>query len=71
MDKCSLEVVDCAEYSRDLLNFVLAYLPDARDDQRCPTNIPRLPDEEVRRRRARGFHHRTVIGVGHSVGACA
>ncbi|KAI0827059.1 Alpha/beta hydrolase family-domain-containing protein [Trametes gibbosa] len=64
------DIFDCAEYARDLANFMLWYLPtDA--GKPIPTNLPRLAAAEAERRKRDGIRGRTVVGAGHSIGACA
>ncbi|KDQ15271.1 hypothetical protein BOTBODRAFT_65628 [Botryobasidium botryosum FD-172 SS1] len=65
------DIFDSAEYSRDLTNFVLFYLPSSSSLEDPPTNLPRLPTSETSARQNHGFEHRTLVGIGHSVGACA
>ncbi|CDO75003.1 hypothetical protein BN946_scf184965.g5 [Trametes cinnabarina] len=64
------QAVDSAEYARDLTNFLLYYLP--RSAAYDPlVNLPRLPEGEALLRMRKGVKGRTIVGVGHSVGACS
>ncbi|KAF8330805.1 uncharacterized protein EI90DRAFT_2921583 [Cantharellus anzutake] len=57
---------------RDILNFVLHYLPDQSTSGELPVNLPRLPDHIATSRRVNGFgSSRTLVGVGHSAGTTA
>ncbi|OBZ69359.1 Peroxisomal membrane protein LPX1 [Grifola frondosa] len=66
------DTFDCADYARDLTNFLLHYLPeDTSPARRISTNLFRLPESVTDRRKIHRFSNRTVVGVGHSVGACS
>ena len=54
-----------------MTNFILCYLPEDVHDQTLPTNLRRLPDSTTDHRKAHGFSSRTIVGIGHSVGACS
>ncbi|KAG8852542.1 hypothetical protein FRB96_008638 [Tulasnella sp. 330] len=56
--------------SRDILNFVLHYLPAQAGNTGLPTFLQPVEDGEAHRRRRDGFLHRTIVGVGHSLGGC-
>ncbi|KAH9852495.1 alpha beta-hydrolase [Lenzites betulinus] len=64
------DIFDCAEYARDLANFMLYYLPTDAGAP-IPTNLPRHAEAEATRRKRDGIRGRTIVGVGHSIGACA
>ncbi|KAI8985021.1 Alpha/beta hydrolase family-domain-containing protein [Trametes punicea] len=64
------DTFDCAEYARDLLNFLLFYLPQETGTI-VPSAIPRLPDEQAQLRMRNGIEGRVIVGVGHSIGACS
>ncbi|TDL19494.1 alpha/beta-hydrolase [Rickenella mellea] len=71
------DLYDWADNSRDILNFLLNYLPDIRDphlsssnSSRCPAHLPRLSDEVVSKRRSGGFDDRILVAIGHSFGGC-
>lgn len=69
----SLDAVDWADNARDILNFLLYFLPA----QSLPATAPlpecldRVSDDNVKRRISQGFSNRTVIGMGHSIGGCS
>jgi pimeloyl-ACP methyl ester carboxylesterase len=64
------DTFDCADYSRDVMNFILAYLP--RDFQRdLPTNLRRVSNYEIAQRKQTGVKSRNLVAIGHSVGASA
>ena len=69
----TLQIIDdCAEYARDLTNFLLAYLPeDVSLPGALPTNLGRLPDSKIAQRQKQGIAGRTIVGLGHSIGACS
>jgi hypothetical protein len=64
---------DWADNARDVLNFVLHYLPSqpVSSTTRPPTHLPIIPHAETETREARGFSDRTLVGIGHSFGGCA
>ncbi|EIW79715.1 alpha beta-hydrolase [Coniophora puteana RWD-64-598 SS2] len=63
------EIFDAADYGRDTANFLLNYLPDEFGQEQCGVNLPRVSDKEAARRREYGFRNRTLVCVGHSLGA--
>ena len=68
--------VDCAEYARDATNFLLSYLPgsaylEPSEPGTLPTNLPRLSKREILHRKSYGIPGRTIVGIGHSIGACS
>ncbi|KZT67778.1 hypothetical protein DAEQUDRAFT_728775 [Daedalea quercina L-15889] len=62
---------DCQDNARDMLHFMLSYMPEHPSVPALPTHLARLPDVTVRYRRSHGFQRRTVVGVGHSLGGCS
>lgn len=69
----TLFLVDCAEYARDATNFLLSYLPECTNlaPGLLPTNLPRVPERETLQRKSNGVCGRTIVGIGHSIGACS
>ncbi|KAI0267458.1 alpha/beta-hydrolase [Gloeopeniophorella convolvens] len=59
------------DHARDILNFVLNYLPEeiAPDDE-LPAHLPRVAPEVAEARAQRGFSSRKLVVVGHSVSGC-
>lgn len=74
-----ISLVNCLDNVRDILRFLLYYIPDRVDrDTRgevvdLPTHLTRLPDEAVSRRINEGFPYskRKMVGIGHSLGGCS
>ncbi|KAI9063517.1 alpha beta-hydrolase [Trametes sanguinea] len=64
------DTFDCAEYARDLTNFLLYYFPRQAVGNH-PQNLPRLSDAESNSRMRSGIDGRTIVGIGHSIGACS
>lgn len=63
--------VDCTDYSRDILNFLLWYMPDDNfNGAQISSSLPRLSSSEADQRARFGFRNQKVVGVGHSIGAC-
>lgn len=60
-----------SDYARDILNFVLHFLPEELTPSALPTYLPRVPPEISEAREKRGFANRKLIVVGHSFGGCA
>jgi pimeloyl-ACP methyl ester carboxylesterase len=58
---------DWADNSRDMLNFLLHYLPDAPMPD-LPLHLSPVSSSITATRRVSGFTDRTLIGVGHSLG---
>jgi hypothetical protein len=64
--------VDCAEYARDFLSFLLSYLPgDVAAPGALPVNLPRVSQAETERRMRNGLAGRSIVAVGHSIGGCS
>jgi pimeloyl-ACP methyl ester carboxylesterase len=61
---------DWSDHARDILNFLLYYLPSDIVDPSMPlpTNLERLPESVAENRRKEGFLSRKFIAVGHSYG---
>ena len=60
--------VDWQDNSRDILHFLLHYLPPRASPLELPTHLPPLPAHTAQTRRTHGLVSRTLIGVGHSLG---
>ncbi|OCH94591.1 alpha/beta-hydrolase [Obba rivulosa] len=63
-------IYDWQDNTRDILHFLLHYLPSSASPAVLPTHLPRLPDSVAQSRIRRGFADRTVVGIGHSFGGC-
>ncbi|KAJ7594222.1 Alpha/Beta hydrolase protein [Mycena floridula] len=56
--------------SRDLLNFLVNFLPTSVSPVPLPVLLPRVSTEESHRRLVNGFSDRKLTFVGHSFGGC-
>lgn len=58
--------------SRDVLNFLLHYLPE-RPSTASETCLPEILDpveaEDSERRRSQGFQYRNLVGIGQCMGS--
>lgn len=63
--------VDSQDGARDVLKFLLYYMPERRSISALPTHLTRLPDNVAGYRRNHGFHKRILVGAGHSLGGCS
>ncbi|KAF8240976.1 alpha/beta-hydrolase [Tricholoma matsutake] len=61
---------DWSDNARDILNFLIHYLPSSLTASRLPTHLHRVSTEEAELRKTQGFHNRTFVAVGHSYGGC-
>lgn len=60
---------DWSDNVRDIINFLLNYLPDsAEPNSTLPTHLQRVPAKVSEIRAKCGFSHRTLGGIGHSFG---
>ena len=68
-----LYVADRSDYGRDIANFVIYHLPEARDGlgKDLPFQLPRLSNATTTSRIKNGFSDRHVIVMGHSLGGDA
>ncbi|KAJ6525680.1 Alpha/beta hydrolase family-domain-containing protein, partial [Mycena capillaripes] len=58
-----------ADDARDVLNFLLHFLPSSIVAS-LPAHLPRVAPEESELRKVRGFSERKLFAVGHSFGGC-
>lgn len=64
--------VDLSEHARDILNFLLNYIPDRPSSgSSLPVHLTRVPEDTIRDRSKCGFSGRTLVTIGHSFGGCA
>jgi len=62
---------DWSEHARDILSFLLNYMPDRSSSMpSIPVHLPRVPEDICHRRSKFGFSDRTVVSIGHSFGGC-
>lgn len=59
---------DWSDNARDILNFLLNFLPDRSDIQPLPVHLTRVSPETISRRRQHGFRERNLVTLGHSLG---
>ncbi|KAF9467147.1 Alpha/Beta hydrolase protein [Collybia nuda] len=63
-------IFDWTDNTRDILNFLLHFLPSSSAIPLLPTHLQRVSPNETEDRKFRGFQHRTFVAVGHSYGGC-
>lgn len=63
--------VDWMDAGRDILNFLVNYLPATTTPSSLPTHLPRVSITESEARKVNGYTDRTLVVVGHSYGGCA
>ncbi|KAG8924637.1 hypothetical protein FRC01_011240 [Tulasnella sp. 417] len=59
-----------ADNSRDILNFLLHFLPSNPQEVGLPTALDPISLDESSRRSRFGFPKRKLVGIGHSLGGC-
>ncbi|TBU22440.1 alpha/beta-hydrolase [Dichomitus squalens] len=64
-------IFDWRDNSRDILHFLLHYLPASASPAPLPTHLPRLSDAEADSRKRNGFQDRNLLSVGHSFGGAS
>ncbi|KZP03357.1 hypothetical protein FIBSPDRAFT_923550 [Athelia psychrophila] len=62
---------DWMDNARDIMNFLVNYLPTAATQAALPVHLPRIPSAEAETRRTSGHAKRTLAVVGHSYGGCS
>lgn len=70
-DRNQCFLVIWSDHARDILNFILHFLPETVTPSALPTYLPRVPIGLSKARESRGFANRELIVVGHSFGGCA
>jgi hypothetical protein len=65
--------VDWTDYARDILNFMLHYLPShpSSSTTELPVHLPLISAAETEARKTHGYSDRKLVAVGHSLGGCA
>jgi len=63
-------IFDWIDDARDILNFLIYYLPSVVSTSPLPAHLHRLPTKESEYRKQNGFQNRTFVAVGHSLGGC-
>ncbi|KAI0649944.1 Alpha/Beta hydrolase protein [Trametes meyenii] len=64
-------IYDWRDNSRDILHFLLHYLPASVSSATLPIHLPRLPALETNKRLIDGLQGRRMVFVAHSFGACS
>ena len=62
--------VDWADNARDILNFLLHYIPTDLTSEPLPTHLTRVSEPETGYRKTYGLPGRKLIAVAHSFGGC-
>jgi len=60
-----------SDHARDILNFILHFLPEQATPSALPTYLSRVPPEASETRKRLGLAGRKLVVVGHSFGGCA
>jgi hypothetical protein len=60
-----------SDHARDILNFILHFLPEEATPSALPIHLPRVPPEASEARKRLGLASRELVIVGHSLGGCA
>ena len=60
-----------SDHARDILNFILHFLPEEATPSALPIHLPRIPPEASDARKRLGLTSRELVIVGHSLGGCA
>ncbi|KAG5644670.1 hypothetical protein DXG03_007969 [Asterophora parasitica] len=63
-------VFDWTDNARDILNFLIYFLPNEASSASLPTHLVRIPSDESEYRKSNPFRQRTLVAVGHSYGGC-
>ncbi|KAJ7724481.1 Alpha/beta hydrolase family-domain-containing protein [Mycena maculata] len=66
-----LSACDWSDDARDVLNFLLHFLPSSVAPDALPAVLPRVAPEESALRKVRGFPERRLLAAGHSFGGCS
>lgn len=67
----SASKVNWADNSRDILNFLLHFLPSNPQEVGLPPELDPISLDESSRRSRFGFRKRRLVGIGHSLGGCS
>lgn len=62
-------LVEWSDNSRDILNFMVNYLPNTIAEG-CDATLSQVTEEVSRHRLEKGFASRVIVGLGHSFGGC-
>ncbi|KAI0058358.1 hypothetical protein BV25DRAFT_1286064 [Artomyces pyxidatus] len=62
---------DWVDNTRDILNFLLHYLPEVVASEPLPVHLPRVSPVEIEARGYYGFRNRSLVVLGHSYGGCS
>ncbi|KAF7978749.1 hypothetical protein HWV62_44766 [Athelia sp. TMB] len=62
---------DWMDNARDIMNFLVNYLPPSAAQAELPVHLPRVSRAEAGARQSTGYTDRTLVVVGHSYGGCS
>ncbi|KZP28275.1 alpha/beta-hydrolase [Athelia psychrophila] len=62
------EAFDWMDNARDVVSFLVHYLPTQATASALPLHLPRLPAAEALARESDGLGDRTLVAIGHSMG---
>ncbi|OJA17586.1 hypothetical protein AZE42_01217 [Rhizopogon vesiculosus] len=62
---------DWTDNARDIVNFLVNYIPEDVETSALPIQLQRLPSSIGESREKSGFSSRTLVAVGHSFGGCS
>ena len=65
-----MRLVNWSDNTRDIINFLVYYLPATLTPSVLPTHLPAVSPSESQRRKVHGFADRTLVAIGHSYGGC-
>ncbi|KAG1731189.1 Alpha/beta hydrolase family-domain-containing protein [Suillus paluster] len=63
-------IYDWLDSTRDIVHFLLHYLPEDASSKALPTHLDLLPETISEYRKTKGFSSRSLVSVGHSFGGC-
>lgn len=63
-----MHLVDWMDNARDVVSFLVNYLPTQATADSLPLHLTRLPEAEATTRSTNGLGDRTLVAIGHSMG---
>jgi pimeloyl-ACP methyl ester carboxylesterase len=64
-------IYDWSDNARDILNFLLHFIPTTATASPLPTHLTRVSAPETEFRKRHGFPRRSLVTIGHSFGGCS
>ncbi|KAL4250991.1 AB hydrolase superfamily protein [Abortiporus biennis] len=64
-------IYDWIDNTRDILHFLLSYIPSSAYEANLPVHLPRQSESIARSRELLGFQGRKLVAVGHSFGGAS